>query len=71
MPTPPLSDLTQALLAAATRAGAEAADALAVSGASLTVDIRRRRAGTGRTRRGHRDRIAGADRAAAGLRLGL
>ena len=41
MPTPPLSDLTQALLAAATRAGAEAADALAVSGASLTVDIRR------------------------------
>jgi PmbA protein len=37
---PTLSDLTQALLSAATRAGAEAADALAVTGQSLTVDIR-------------------------------
>lgn len=37
---PSLSDLTQALIRAATRAGAEAADALAVTGQSLTVDIR-------------------------------
>lgn len=37
----PLSTLTEALLAAAARAGAEAADAVAVSGSSLTVDIRR------------------------------
>ncbi|MEZ5798906.1 MAG: TldD/PmbA family protein [Paracoccaceae bacterium] len=35
-----LSSLTSALLQAATRAGADAADALAVSGAALTVDIR-------------------------------
>ena len=39
--TEPLDRLTDRLLDAARRAGAEAADALAVSGASLTVDIRR------------------------------
>lgn len=38
----PLSDLTEALLAAARRAGAEAADAVAVSGAALSVDWRQR-----------------------------
>ena len=35
-----LSDLTRALLRAATRAGAEAADALAVEGRSVSVDVR-------------------------------
>ena len=35
-----LSDLTQALLAAARAAGAEAADALAVEGTSVSVDVR-------------------------------
>lgn len=40
---PSLSDLTEALLAAASRAGAEFADALAVSGSSLTVDLRQGR----------------------------
>ncbi|MEY4696493.1 MAG: hypothetical protein RIT14_921 [Pseudomonadota bacterium] len=39
--TAPLSDLTARLLAAATRAGAEAADAIAVSGTSLSIDLRR------------------------------
>ncbi|MFZ1467698.1 MAG: DNA gyrase modulator, partial [Paracoccaceae bacterium] len=38
-----LSALTEALLAAATRAGADAADALAVTGSSLTVDLRQGR----------------------------
>lgn len=38
--TASLSALTEALLAAARKAGAEAADALAVSGQSLTVDLR-------------------------------
>jgi len=38
--TASLSALTEALLAAAKKAGAEAADALAVSGQSLTVDLR-------------------------------
>ncbi len=38
-----LSALTEALLAAATRAGAEAADAVAVSGTALSVDIRQGR----------------------------
>jgi PmbA protein len=38
--TRPLSDLTDALLLAARRAGAESADALAVSGRSMSVDIR-------------------------------
>jgi PmbA protein len=36
-----LVHLTEALLAAASRAGADAADAVAVSGTSLTVDIRK------------------------------
>ncbi len=36
-----LAHLTEALLAAASRAGADAADAVAVSGTSLTVDIRK------------------------------
>lgn len=40
---PSLSDLTEALLAAASRAGARSADALAVSGSSLTVDLRQGR----------------------------
>ena len=35
-----LNHLTQALLAAAKTAGADAADALAVSGQSLSIDIR-------------------------------
>ena len=35
-----LQDLTQALLSAAQKAGAEAADALAVQGTSLTIDVR-------------------------------
>jgi PmbA protein len=35
-----LAALTESLLAAATRAGAEAADALAVAGTSLSIDIR-------------------------------
>ena len=39
--TPNLSDLTTALLAAAKRAGAEAADAMAVSGTSMSIDIRK------------------------------
>lgn len=41
--TASLSALTEALLAAARKAGAEAADALAVSGQSLTVDLRQGR----------------------------
>lgn len=36
-----LASLTEALLAAAKRAGAEAADAIAVSGTSMSIDIRR------------------------------
>ena len=39
--TPSLSTLTEALLAAAKRAGAEAADAMAVSGTSMSIDIRK------------------------------
>lgn len=38
--TPSLTDLTDALLSAAKRAGAEAADVMAVSGTSLGIDIR-------------------------------
>ena len=38
--TRPLQDLTQAMLDAARRAGADAADALAVEGASTSIDIR-------------------------------
>ena len=41
--TASLSALTEALLAAAKKAGADAADALAVSGQSLTVDLRQGR----------------------------
>ncbi len=41
--TASLSALTEALLAAAKKAGAETADALAVSGQSLTVDLRQGR----------------------------
>jgi PmbA protein len=37
-----LSDLTEALIAAAKRAGAEAADAIAVRGTSLSIDVRQR-----------------------------
>ena len=36
-----LATLTEALLAAARRAGADAADAIAVSGTSLSIDIRK------------------------------
>ena len=36
----PLHDLTDALLAAARKAGADAADALAVRGTSLSIDVR-------------------------------
>lgn len=39
--TAPLADLTARLLDAAKKAGAEAADALAVHGTSLTIDVRR------------------------------
>lgn len=39
--TPSLSDLTDALLSAARTAGAETADAMAVSGTSLSIDIRK------------------------------
>ena len=39
--TPNLSDLTTALLDAAKRAGAEAADAMAVSGTAMSIDIRK------------------------------
>ena len=39
--TATLSDLTAALLAAAKRAGAEAADAMAVAGTALSIDIRK------------------------------
>lgn len=39
--TPSLSDLTQALLDAARKAGADSADALAVSGAALSIEIRK------------------------------
>ncbi|MBD3785357.1 MAG: TldD/PmbA family protein [Sphingomonadales bacterium] len=38
-----LADLTEALLAAATKAGAGAADAIAVDGASVSVDVRQGR----------------------------
>lgn len=38
-----LADLTEALLAAATRAGAGAADAIAVDGTSISVDVRQGR----------------------------
>ena len=41
--TQTLAQLTEALLAAATRAGADAADALAVAGSSLSIDIRQGR----------------------------
>ena len=37
--TQSLSDLTQSLLAAATKAGADAADALAVDGTSISIDV--------------------------------
>jgi len=37
---PALSDLTEALLAAATKAGADAADALAVDGRAVSIDVR-------------------------------
>lgn len=40
MTTRPLEDLTQAMLDAARRAGADAADALAVQGSSTSIDIR-------------------------------
>ncbi|MDA3859526.1 MAG: TldD/PmbA family protein, partial [Roseovarius sp.] len=36
----PLNDLTQALIAAALKAGAGAADAIAVRGSSVTIDMR-------------------------------
>ena len=36
----PLSDLTQALLDAARKAGADTADAIAIRGTSVTVDVR-------------------------------
>jgi PmbA protein len=39
--TPSLSDLTSALLEAARKAGAESADALAVSGTSVSIEIRK------------------------------
>ena len=39
--TPPLSDLTLALLDAARKAGADTADALAVQGTSLSIEIRK------------------------------
>jgi PmbA protein len=39
--TPSLADLSHALLEAATKAGAESADALAVSGAALSIEIRK------------------------------
>ena len=35
-----LEELTQAMLAAAQKAGAEAADAIAVRGSSVTTDVR-------------------------------
>ena len=38
--TQPLADVTDALLAAARRAGAEAADAMAVDGTSVSIDVR-------------------------------
>ncbi|MBE2276031.1 MAG: TldD/PmbA family protein [Rhodobacteraceae bacterium] len=40
MSQPPLPDLAEALISAALKAGAEAADALAVTGTSLSIDIR-------------------------------
>ncbi len=40
MTHPPLSDLTAALLAAAQKAGADAADAMAVAGTSVSIDVR-------------------------------
>lgn len=43
MPTPALPDLAAALLDAARKAGAEAADALAVSDSALTIDYRQGR----------------------------
>ncbi|MFN3606444.1 MAG: TldD/PmbA family protein, partial [Cypionkella sp.] len=39
--TDQLADLTEALLKAARSAGADAADAMALSGSSLSVDIRK------------------------------
>jgi PmbA protein len=39
--TPSLSDLSHALLDAARKAGAESADALAVSGTALSIEIRK------------------------------
>jgi PmbA protein len=38
--TRPLDQLTDAMLTAARRAGADAADALAVDGASVSIDLR-------------------------------
>jgi len=43
MPASRLSDLTEALLSAATKAGASAADAIAVDGRSISVDVRQGR----------------------------
>ncbi|RWR32611.1 TldD/PmbA family protein [Sinirhodobacter populi] len=40
MPDTRLSDLTRSLLSAATRAGAEAADAIAVDGRAVSIDVR-------------------------------
>ena len=40
-PTAPLAPLTQAMLRAAKAAGAEAADALAVEGRSVSIDVRK------------------------------
>ena len=41
MMTPSLADLSHSLLDAARKAGAESADALAVSGTALSIEIRK------------------------------
>ena len=69
--TRPLETLTAALLDAARRAGADAADALAVDGTVAVDRHPRRAAGTGGTVRRHRAWPARADRRAAGLRFGV
>ena len=66
-----LAPLTDALLEAAIRAGAEAADAIATDGTSLSIAVRGGQLEQAETLRRGGDRAAGPDGTAAGLRLGL
>ena len=64
-----LEALTARLLDAAKAAGAEAADAIAVAGDSLSIEVRNGALEQAERAEGDRPRAAGADRPAAGLRV--